>query len=168
MFEKKPAYTYEDLLLAGQGKLFDEGSPKLPAPPMLMFDRFTEVNETGGKYGKGELLAELDIKDDLWFFKCHFEGDPVMPGCLGVDALWQMLGFYLAWSGYVGKGRALGCGKAKFSGEILPTANVVEYRLDIKKVIDRRLKFAVADGLVSCDGKPIYNCKDLKVGIYIS
>ena len=166
MFEKKSTYSREELIRCGEGKLFDSGMPRLPLPPMLMFDRFTHVSEEGGEFGTGEMKAELDITRDLWFFECHFRDDPVMPGCLGLDAVWQMLGFYLGWLGNSGKGRALGCGKVKFSDQILPDAELVEYRLDIKRIITRKLVMGVADATVSCRGQVLYNCDDLKVGLF--
>ena len=134
---KKSSYTYDDLISCANGDLFGPGNAKLPAPPMLMFDRITEISENKGEFGKGFIVAELDIKDSLWFFDCHFKKDPVMPGCLGLDAMWQLLGFYLLWSGLPGIGRALGVGKVKFFGQVLPTARLVRYELDIKRVINR-------------------------------
>ena len=166
MFEKKSTYIREELIKCGEGKLFDAPIPRLPLPPMLMFDRFTKVSETGGLFDSGVICAELDIKKDLWFFDCHFKGDPVMPGCLGLDAVWQMLGFYLGWLGYVGKGRALGCGEVKFKGQIFPDSGVVEYKIDIKRIISRKLTMAVGDGTVSCAGDVIYQCNDLKVALF--
>ena len=166
MFEKQSSYSKEELILCADGKLFDSGLPKLPMPPMLMFDRFTHVSDQGGEFGKGEMKAELDIKSDLWFFDCHFREDPVMPGCLGLDAVWQMLGFYLGWAGNSGKGRALGCGKVKFTDQILPDTELVEFKLDIKKIISRRLVLGVADATVSSKGKVLYRCEDLKVGLF--
>jgi 3-hydroxyacyl-[acyl-carrier protein] dehydratase/trans-2-decenoyl-[acyl-carrier protein] isomerase len=166
MFEKKSSYSKEELIACGEGRLFDAGIPRLPLPPMLMFDRFTEVSESGGAYDKGTIKAELDIKKDLWFFDCHFQDDPVMPGCLGLDAVWQMLGFYLGWMGNVGKGRALGCGEVKLTDQILPEAEVVEYSVDVKRVISRKLIMGVGDGTVSCQGKVIYQCKNLKVALF--
>lgn len=166
MFEKKSKYTHDELIKCGEGKLFDAPIPKLPLPPMLMFDRFTEVSETGGLFDKGIIRAELDITKDMWFFDCHFQGDPVMPGCLGLDAVWQMLGFYLGWLGHVGKGRALGCGEVKFKGQVFQDVGTVEYRIDIKRVIARKLIMAVGDGTVSCGGEVIYNCNDLKVALF--
>lgn len=166
MFERKSTYSKEELILCGEGKLFDTGLPQLPLPPMLMFDRFTHLSDQGGAFGKGEMTAELDIHKDLWFFDCHFKNDPVMPGCLGLDAVWQMLGFYLGWLGNSGKGRALGCGEVKFTDQILPDSGLVEYRIDIKRVITRKLVLAIADGTVSCNGKVLYKCDDLKVGLF--
>ena len=150
------------------GNLFGEGNAKLPSPPMLMMDRITKITKDGGNYNKGEIIAELDIKPNLWFFDCHFKNDPVMPGCLGLDALWQLVGFFLGWLGAPGKGRALGVGEVKFSGEVLNFAKKVKYTLHIKKVIIKRLALAVADGIMSVDGKNIYTAKDLKVGLFNS
>lgn len=166
MFEKQSSYSRQELIQCGEGKLFEAGIPRLPLPPMLMFDRFVDVSETGGAHGKGVIKAELDIKKDLWFFDCHFKDDPVMPGCLGLDAVWQMLGFYLGWMGNVGKGRALGCGEVKFTDQILPETEKVEYSVDIKRVISRKLVMGVADGTVSANGEVLYHCKDLKVALF--
>jgi 3-hydroxyacyl-[acyl-carrier protein] dehydratase/trans-2-decenoyl-[acyl-carrier protein] isomerase len=135
---------------------------------MLMFDRIVNIDETGGAFGKGAVIAELDVNPDLWFFKCHFEGDPVMPGCLGLDAMWQLVGFHLVWQGLPGRGRALGVGKVKFTGQILPTAKLVQFQIDIKRVISRRLNMAIADGSVSVDGREIYTAEDLRVGLFTS
>ncbi len=165
-FEPKSSYAYDDLILCAEGTLFGEGNAKLPLPPMLMVDRIPEVTTEGGAYEKGKLVAEFDIKEDLWFFKCHFKDDPVMPGCLGLDALWQLLGFYLGWTGAQGSGRALGLGELKFTGQILPTTKIVRYVLDIKRVINRRLVLGIADGRVEADGETIYEAKDLKVGLF--
>ncbi|PPR33747.1 MAG: 3-hydroxydecanoyl-[acyl-carrier-protein] dehydratase [Alphaproteobacteria bacterium MarineAlpha6_Bin4] len=165
---QKNSFTYEDLLECAKGKLFGEGNAKLPSPPMLMMDRITKITKDGGNYNKGEIIAELDIKPNLWFFDCHFKNDPVMPGCLGLDALWQLVGFFLGWLGAPGKGRALGVGEVKFSGEVLNFAKKVKYTLHIKKVIIKRLALAVADGIMSVDGKNIYTAKDLKVGLFKS
>ena len=164
----KNSFTYDDLIKCAKGKLFGEGNAKLPAPPMLMMDRITKITKDGGNYNKGEIIAELDIKPNLWFFDCHFKNDPVMPGCLGLDALWQLVGFFLGWLGAPGKGRALGVGEVKFSGEVLNFAKKVKYTLHIKKVIIKRLALAVADGIMSVDGKNIYTAKDLKVGLFKS
>jgi 3-hydroxyacyl-[acyl-carrier protein] dehydratase/trans-2-decenoyl-[acyl-carrier protein] isomerase len=162
----KSFYDYDDLLSCAHGELFGPGNARLPLPPMLMFDRITRIADEGGAYGKGEVEAELDVKPDLWFFQCHFEGDPVMPGCLGLDALWQLLGFFLGWTGAPGRGRALGVGEVKFSDQVLPTAKLVTYRLDIKRMISRRLVLGIADGVLSADGQPIYEAKDLRVGLF--
>lgn len=168
MFEKKSSYNYEEILSSSKGNLFpgDMGLPRLPLPPILMFDRFTLLTEEGGKFNKGMMKAELDIRPDLWFFKCHFLDDPVMPGCLGVDAFWQMLGFYLGWSGNSGFGRALGAGEIKFFGQVLPTAKLVEYQIDIKRIMRRGLILGVADAELRVDGKLIYTAASLKVGLF--
>lgn len=165
-FAPKPSYSFEDLIECGKGKLFGPGNAQLPLPPMLMFDRITKVAEQGGAYDKGEIIAELDVKPDLWFFECHFKGDPVMPGCLGLDAMWQLLGFYLGWTGAQGSGRALGLGELKFSGQVLPEVKLVRYIIDIKRVINRKLVLGIADGRVEADGEVIYEAKDLKVGLF--
>jgi len=148
--------------------MFGESNAQLPLPNMLMMDRVTLINSDGGKHGKGEIHAELDISEDLWFFDCHFTGDPVMPGCLGLDAMWQIVGFFLAWKGNPGRGRALGAGEVKFSGQVLPTAKKVTYRLDLKRVIERRLVMGIADGRMEVDGREIYKANDLKVGLFTS
>ncbi|MFA7276081.1 MAG: 3-hydroxyacyl-[acyl-carrier-protein] dehydratase FabA [Pseudobdellovibrionaceae bacterium] len=165
-FSPKDSYTREELLSCGHGQLFGPGNAKLPLPPMLMFDRITQITTEGGAYGKGELTAELDVHPGLWFFECHFEGDPVMPGCLGLDAVWQLLGFYLGWTGAPGSGRALGLGELKFTGQVLPETKLVTYHLDIKRVINRSLVLGIADGQVLADGKLIYDAKDLRVGLF--
>lgn len=162
------SYSYEDLLKCSQGELFGPGNAQLPAPNMLMMDRIITINSTGGKYGKGEIIAELDIHPDLWFFQCHFIGDPVMPGCLGLDALWQLVGFYLGWQGYPGRGRALGAGDVKFSGQVKPNAKKLTYHIHIKRTISRTLVLAIADGSVSVDGKEIYVADGLRVGLFTS
>ncbi|AKD37350.1 bifunctional 3-hydroxydecanoyl-ACP dehydratase/trans-2-decenoyl-ACP isomerase [Pasteurella sp. P03HT] len=163
---KKSSYSYEELLASGRGELFGEDGPQLPAPTMLMMDRIVEMKETGGLFDKGYIEAELDIKPDLPFFACHFIGDPVMPGCLGLDAMWQLVGFYLGWIGGKGKGRALGVGEVKFTGQILPTAKKVVYRIHMKRVINRKLVMGMADGEVEVDGRVIYTATDLKVGLF--
>lgn len=168
MTTKKSAYSHEDILAAGRGELFGSDSAKLPKPNMLMFDRITEINETGGRHGNGLVVAELDIRPELWFFECHFQDDPVMPGCLGLDSMWQITGFYMAWMGYKGKGRALGVGEVKFTGQILPTSKVVTYRIEIKRLINRRLILGVADGSVAVDGREVYNASGLRVGLFES
>jgi 3-hydroxyacyl-[acyl-carrier protein] dehydratase / trans-2-decenoyl-[acyl-carrier protein] isomerase len=164
-FVPKGHYSYEELLASGRGELFGPGNAQLPAPPMLMFDRITTINSDGGSHGKGYVEAELDINPDLWFFDCHFIGDPVMPGCLGLDAMWQLVGFFLGWSGGPGKGRALGCGEVRFSGEVTPDIKLVTYKIEMKRVILRRLVMGVADAVLLADGKPIYEAKDLRVGL---
>ena len=164
----KNSFSYKDLLECARGKLFGEGNAKLPMPPMLMMDRILKITKNGGIYNKGQIVAELDIKPKLWFFECHFKKDPVMPGCLGLDALWQLVGFFLGWLGAPGKGRALGVGEVKFSGEVLKFAKKVRYKLDIKRVIIKKLALAVADGVMFVDGKQIYSAKDLKVGLFQS
>jgi len=163
---KQSSYTKEDLLASGRGELFGEGNPQLPAPSMLMMDRIVSMTEDGGTYGKGEIIAELDITKDLWFFDCHFIGDPVMPGCLGLDAMWQLVGFYLGWVGGKGRGRALGVGELKFTGQVLPNAKKVTYKINMKRVINRKLVMGLADATMEVDGREIYNAKDLKVGLF--
>lgn len=164
----KNAFNREELLDCGHGNLFGPGNARLPLPNMLMMDRITHISNEGGEYGKGEIIAELDIKPDLWFFDCHFESDPVMPGCLGLDAMWQIVGFYLGWRGNKGRGRALGAGEIKFTGQILPTAKRVTYRISLKRVIERKLVMGIADGSVAVDGREIYTAKDLRVGLFTS
>lgn len=166
MLMKRFSYSKEDLLASSRGELFGETGPQLPAPNMLMMDRIVKMSETEGNFGKGYIEAELDINPDLWFFACHFPGDPVMPGCLGLDAMWQLVGFYLGWTGGEGKGRALGVGEVKFTGQILPTAKKVVYRIHIKRLINRKLIMGMADGEVEVDGRVIYTATDLKVGLF--
>ena len=156
----------EDLLACGRGEMFGPGNAQLPVPPMLMIDRIVEITAEGGKHGKGFMHAELDINPDLWFFQCHFPGDPVMPGCLGLDAMWQLVGFFLAWSGGPGRGRALGVGEVKFSGQVSPRIKRVTYKIDLKRVIIRKLVLGVADGVMEADGETIYEAKDLRVGLF--
>ena len=166
--EKQHSFTREELLMSGRGELYGPANAQLPLPPMLMMDRIVHMSDEGGKYGKGEIIAELDIKPDLWFFDCHFQGDPVMPGCLGLDAMWQLVGFYLCWMGGPGKGRALGCGEVKFTGQVLPTAKKVTYKVDLKRVILRKLVMGIADATMEVDGKLIYEATDLRVGLFTS
>jgi 3-hydroxyacyl-[acyl-carrier protein] dehydratase/trans-2-decenoyl-[acyl-carrier protein] isomerase len=166
MTEQQNSFTKEQLLSCSSGDLFGPGNSQLPAPNMLMMDRIVEIYETGGAHDKGYIVAELDITPDLWFFECHFPGDPVMPGCLGLDAMWQLVGFFLGWSGGPGKGRALGVGEVKFTGQVLPTAKKVTYRIDLKRVIKRKLFMGLGDGTVEVDGRVIYQAKDLKVGLF--
>ena len=165
---KKNSFSYEQLIDCANGDLFGKGNAQLPSPPMLMFDRITNINETGGLFQKGEIVAELDIKPELWFFDCHFKGDPVMPGCLGLDAMWQLVGFYLGWLEQPGKGRALGVGEVKFTGQVLDTVKKVTYQISIKRLIIRKLILGVADGVLKADGEPIYEAKDMKVGLFQS
>ena len=166
--KRKSSYSYEELLQSSRGELFGKGNAQLPAPPMLMFDRITEINDDGGKYCKGEVIAELDIKPDLWFFNCHFEGDPVMPGCLGLDAMLQLLGFFIGWAGVPGKGRALGSKEVKFTDQVIPGAELVTYQVHVKRLILRKLAMGVADALMKVDGREIYSAKDLRVGLFES
>ena len=163
---KKNSYSYDELINCGEGKLFGPGNAKLPLPPMLMFDRITEINDDKGAFKKGSLKAELDIKKNLWFFDCHFKNDPVMPGCLGLDALWQLLGFYLGWLGGKGAGRALSVGGVKFTGQILPYNKKLIYKLDIKRVIMRKLILGIANGKVICDNNLVYEADDIRVGLF--
>lgn len=165
---KKNSFTREELLSCGRGEMFGPGNAQLPTPNMLMMDRVNWISDEGGVYGKGQIQAELDIRPDLWFFDCHFPGDPVMPGCLGLDAMWQAVGFFLAWIGNPGHGRALGVGEVKFTGQVLPSAGRVSYEINMKRVISRKLVLGVADGVMSVDGKAIYHAKDLRVGLFIS
>ena len=162
------SFSREQLLASGEGTLFGPDSGRLPLPPMLMFDRITRIDDEGGAHGKGQVLAELDISPDLWFFDCHFRGDPVMPGCLGLDAMWQLVGFFLTWKGFKGRGRALGVGEVKFTGQVLPTAKKVEYVIDLKRVINRTLVMAIADASMRVDGREIYTARDLRVGLFTS
>ncbi|MEM6615046.1 MAG: 3-hydroxyacyl-[acyl-carrier-protein] dehydratase FabA [Pseudomonadota bacterium] len=163
---RKNAYDYDDLLRCGRGEMFGQGNAQLPLPPMLMFDRITAITDDGGAFEKGEVRAELDIKPDLWFFPCHFQGDPVMPGCLGLDALWQMLGFFLGWSGAPGRGRALSTGEVKFSGMITPDIKNVEYGVDVKRVMRAKLTLGIGEGWVKADGETIFTASGLKVGLF--
>lgn len=164
----KNSFSRDELLACGQGALFGEGNARLPTPNMLMMDRITSITADGGDAGKGYIEAELDINPDLWFFGCHFVGDPVMPGCLGLDAMWQLVGFFLGWKGNPGRGRALGSGEVKFFGQVLPEAKLVTYQLHIKRLIERRLVMGIADGRMFVDGKEIYSANDLRVGLFTS
>ncbi len=163
---RQQSYRYEELLQCARGELFGPTNARLPLPPMLMMDRITLITDQGGQFEKGEIKAELDIKPELWFFGCHFESDPVMPGCLGLDAMWQLLGFYLGWRGNPGRGRALGCGEVKFTGQVLPQAQKVSYHLQIKRVIERKLIMGIADASMQVDGREIYTAQDLRVGLF--
>ena len=164
--ERKSDYDYEDLLACARGELFGEGNAQLPLPPMLMFDQISHICKTGGVYGKGEVRAQLDIFKDLWFFQCHFKDDPVMPGCLGLDGLWQLLGFFLGWLGLPGKGRALSVGKVKFSGMVLPDFSKINYVVNLKQVITRRLILGIADGEIWANDERLYEALDIRVGLF--
>lgn len=165
---RQESFDRDDLLKCGYGEMFGPGNAQLPVPNMLMMDRIVRIADNGGTYNKGEIVAELDINPELWFFGCHFPGDPVMPGCLGLDAMWQLVGFYLAWLGNPGRGRALGCGDVKFTGQVLPTAKTVTYRIDIKRVLAQKLVLGIADGRMEVDGREIYTAKNLRVGLFTS
>lgn len=167
--QKKNSYNYDELLQCGHSDLFGPGNAQLPLPPMLMFDRIVNISETGGIYNKGQITAELDIDPSQWFFQCHFQGDPVMPGCLGLDAMWQLVGFYLGWLGGPGHGRARGAGEVKFSGQVVPENKLVTYRIDIKRILKRKLyHMGIADAVMETDGEKIYAAKDLRVGLFIN
>ena len=167
-FAPQNSYSKEELIACGKGQLFGPGNARLPLPNMLMVDRIVEINKTGGKFHKGEIIAELDISPDLWFFGCHFESDPVMPGCLGLDAMWQLVGFYLGWTGAPGRGRALGCGEVKFSGQVLPTHKKITYHSHMKRVMNSKLVLGIADAEMSVDGRKIYEGNGLRVGLFTS
>ena len=166
--ERQSSFSYEELIACGKGEIFGDGNARLPAPPMLMMDRIIKIDAEGGEAGKGIMIAELDIKPELWFFDCHFPTDPVMPGCLGLDAMWQLVGFYLGWLGNPGRGRALGAGEVKFFGQVLPTAKKVTYKIELTRLIQRKLVMGVANATMEVDGKEIYSAKDLKVGLFTS
>ena len=160
------AFSYDELIQCGNGQLFGSGNAQLPRPPMLMFDRITHISNEGGEYGKGEIIAELDIHPKLWFFECHFNEDPVMPGCLGLDAMWQLIGFYLGWIGGLGRGRAIGAGSVQYSGQVTPKAKQVTYKINLSRVIARKLYMGIGDATMEVDGKPIYEATNLKVGLF--
>ena len=164
---RQNSYNYEELIACGNGEVFGDGNARLPAPPMLMFDRITHISDSGGAHDKGEIRAELDIKPELWFFDCHFRTDPVMPGCLGLDAMWQLVGFYLGWLGNPGRGRALGAGAVKFTGQVLQDVSLVEYQLDIRRVMTGRLTMGIANAQLLADGEEIYSAEDLRVGLFL-
>ncbi|MBV1881403.1 MAG: 3-hydroxyacyl-[acyl-carrier-protein] dehydratase FabA [Pseudomonadales bacterium] len=166
--DRKKEFTKEELLQCAHGEMFGPGNARLPLPNMLMMDRITSITADGGEQGKGEIIAELDITPDLWFFDCHFETDPVMPGCLGLDAMWQLVGFFLGWKGNKGRGRALGCGEVKFTGQVLPSAKKLVYHIQLRRLVERRLVMGIADGTLSVDGRIIYTAKDLRVGLFTS
>lgn len=166
MTERPTSYDFEGLMSCARGELFGAGNPQLPAPPMLMLDRVTHLDAEGGPHGKGQVVAEFDVKPDAWFFQCHFLGDPVMPGCLGLDALWQLTGFFLGWRGMEGRGRALGVGEVKFSGMVTPDVKLIRYTVDFKRIMDRRLKLGIADGTMEADGEVIYVSRDMRVGLF--
>jgi len=166
MSERRSQFGYEDLLACGRGELFGAGNAQLPLPPMLMFDRIADISENGGQHGKGGVRAELDIKPELWFFGCHFKGDPVMPGCLGLDALWQLTGFFLGWLGLQGRGRAIGVGEVKLLDQVLPSLKKVVYGVDIKRVFRGKLVLGIADGWLEADGRRMYEVKDMRVGLF--
>jgi 3-hydroxyacyl-[acyl-carrier protein] dehydratase/trans-2-decenoyl-[acyl-carrier protein] isomerase len=164
----KNSFTKDELLECGHARLFGPGNAQLPLPPMLMFDRIIQINNNGGDHSKGHVVAEMDILPDLWFFDCHFENDPVMPGCLGLDAMWQLVGFYLGWAGSPGRGRALGAGEVKFSGQVTPKNRLITYKIHMKRVIQRKLNMGIADGIMEVDGREIYSANNLRVGLFTS
>lgn len=164
--QRQNSFTKDELLKCGRGEMYGEGNAQLPLPPMLMFDRIVTITEDGGAHNAGQIVAELDITPDLWFFNCHFQGDPVMPGCLGLDAMWQLVGFHLGWLGGLGRGRALGAGDVKFTGQVLPTHKMVTYKIDLKRVIMRKLVMGIADARMEVDGREIYVAQDLRVGLF--
>ena len=166
MTDRPSKIDYDGLISCAKGEMFGPGNPQLPMPPMLMFDKIIEISDNAGKASKGHVIAEFQIQPSHWFFECHFQGDPVMPGCLGLDALWQLTGFNLGWRGMVGKGRALGVGEVKFSGMVTPKTSLVTYLVDFTRVIDRRLKMGIADGSMLADGKEIYKVSDMRVGLF--
>ncbi len=165
-FERKTSYSQDELIECGHGRLFGPGNARLPLPPMLMFDRIVKITDTGGAYGKGEIIAEMDVHPDLWFVGCHFEADPVMPGCLGLDAMWQLVGFFLGWMGLPGKGRALSTGGVKLKGEVLPTVKRLTFEIDIKRLISRKMGLGIADGVIKADDEIVYEAQDLRVGVF--
>lgn len=164
--ERANSYDYDGLMACARGELFGPGNAQLPAPPMLMIDRIASITEDGGEHGNGQVIAEFDVKPDLWFFQCHFLGDPVMPGCLGLDALWQLTGFFLGWTGMQGRGRALGVGEVKLTHMVTPETKSLRYEVNMKRIIDRRLKMGIADGVVHADGNPTYAVSDMRVGLF--
>ena len=165
---QQSSYSRDELLISGTVGIFGPGNAKLPSPNMLMFDRITRIDDTGGRFRKGEIIAEIDVVPDLWFFDCHFNGDPVMPGCLGLDAMWQLIGFWLAWTGADGRGRALGVGEVKFQGQVLPENRLVRYRVEMKRIIQRKLVMGIGDGSMDVDGRTIYQARNLRVGLFTS
>lgn len=166
MPSRRSSFEYEDLLACGRGELFGPGNAQLPLPPMLMFDRISKISAEGGAHGRGQIRAEFEVRPDMWFFPCHFKGDPVMPGCLGLDAMWQLLGFFLGWLGAPGRGRALAVGEVKFSGMVVPGVKLIEYGIDLKRIIRRKLTLGIGDGWLKADGKTIYSALDLRVGLF--